>query len=181
MNFSVMEFLVFLLILLAIFCWFWIWVYNKRLDFLREELEHNKNEILLSEQLLNQKDKEFELYRKKVAADKILITQGFVKSLFVLEHEPKFPKGYDCEDFVVLNVTPEIPEFKIDTKYGEISESFIIFLTTCFSKDLPKNSLKQIEKLRPEVYYSYKVFSKLDKKEMVVREEYLEELIKNKN
>jgi hypothetical protein len=54
-------------------------------------------------------------------------------------------------------------------------------LTTCFSKDLPKNSLKQIEKLRPEVYYSYKVFSKLDKKEMVVREEYLEELTKNKN
>lgn len=145
-----------------------------------DKLKYSRAELKKAEELLNQKDKEFELYRKKVAADKILITQGFVKSLFVLEHEPKFPKGYDCEDFVVLNVTPEIPQFKINTKYGEISESFILFLTTFFSKDLPKNGLKEIEKLRPEVYYSYKVFSKLDKKEMVVREEYLEQLtIKN--
>lgn len=178
MNFSVMEFLVFIVVVFLVLTSFRFYI-----SYLNEkgELSSAKKEIERAEELLNQKDKEFELYRKKVAADKILITQGFVKSLFVLEHEPKFPKGYDCEDFVVLNVTPEIPEFKIDTKYGEISESFILFLTTCFSKDLPKNSLKQIEKLRPEVYYSYKVFSKLDKKEMVVREEFLEELIKNKN
>lgn len=172
------KFLVFIVVVFLVLTSFLFYIsYSNE----KGELSSAKKEIERAEELLNQKDKEFEIYRKKVAADKILITQGFVKSLFVLENDPKFPKGYDCDDFVVLNVTPEIPDFKIDTKYGEISESFILFLTTCFSKDLPKNSLKQIEKLRPEVYYSYKVFSKLDKKEMVVREEYLEELIKNKN
>lgn len=181
MNFSVMEIFALILGFVLAISLAINFIFKFRFQGFRMTLNNKDSEIKIAEELLNRKDKEFELYRKKVAADKILITQGFVKSLFVLEHEPKFPKGYDCEDFVVINVTPEIPDFKIDTKYGEISESFILFLTTCFSKDLPKNSLKQIEKLRPEVYYSYKVFSKLDKKEMVVREEYLEELIKNKN
>lgn len=148
-----------------------------------EVLKEQKQELKNASELLNQKDSEFSSYKKNVAIERNLIADGFLKSLFVLENNPEFPKGYDCSDFVVLNVEPlifrEIKNLPADLVPLQDSEKFISFLKILFSKEAPKNSLQEIEKLRPQVYYSYKVFSKLDKKEMVVREEYLQEIVKN--
>jgi protein involved in temperature-dependent protein secretion len=122
MNFSVMsEFWIYMLIVLGLALSGLVFAISMQLYDTKGELKSAEKEIERAEELLNQKDKEFEIYRKKVAADKILITQGFVKSLFVLEHEPKFPKGYDCEDFVVLNVQED---FLLKTKDKKLIKKF---------------------------------------------------------
>jgi len=155
----------------------------------KESLEQLKQEIKAAGELLNKKDSEFRSYKKNVTFERNLIAEGFVKSLFVLENEPKFPKGYDCKDFVVMNVEPLL--FKnINTHLDEVKKlennsaktiEFLIYFAK-IKNDLTskKLNIEEIQKLRPDVFYSYTVFSKLDKKQMIVREEYLESLIQGR-
>jgi hypothetical protein len=194
MNFSVMaELFYFTIIALFLCISFMWWISSIKIKGLKHFLEKKEMEINHLEQNLKTKKVDFELYKYRSDLEKIQTAEDISKSLFVLNNKPKFEKGYNCDEFFVVYIEPKIiygfdvkdlRELKWieKDKTKNLVEAAIVFISNFrkyYSNDLTKLKIDQINKKAFEVYYSYTVFSKLDQKTMVVREEYLEAFREN--
>jgi len=157
----------------------------------KSDLKTCKSDISYLEEQLKLKEKEFEVYRHTSDLEKIKTAEDISKSLFVLENNPKFEKGYNCDEFFVVDVEPKLTYVLSSKKTENISDDIIKkaalaagLLFNALIKNgnnlgIKEQKLKQLKEKAFEVYYSYTVFSKLDQKTMVVREEYLEAFREN--
>ena len=183
----------FIAIAIIVYLLFIYWISNNRRECLQYDLEKKESEIKRLEGKLKLNEQEFEVYKHTCDLEKIQTAEDISKSLFVLNNKPKFEKGYNCDEFFVVYIEPKIiygfdvkdlRELKWieKDKTKNLVEAAIVFISNFrkyYSNDLTKLKIDQINKKAFEVYYSYTVFSKLDQKTMVVREEYLEAFREN--
>jgi hypothetical protein len=190
MNFSVMDYIIFIVIVVILGLCFKLWSFSIRIESLAHKIEQKEMEINHLEHKLKTKEVDFNLYKHRSDLEKIQTAEDVSKSLFVLNNKPKFEKGYNCDEFFVIEVEPKIfygsglktfkdlPTDKIE-KLLKISGIVLNVFCKVFENGIVKSKLDEIKNKTFEVYYSYTVFSKLDQKTMVVREEYLEAFREN--